>query len=487
MNSIVSQMRQAMAGRSRRGRKVYDAGFDSLDPAVWVNEALVQLTPNLVIGNLVQRDFDNKVAKFGSRVEAFLPGTFEMLRKGAPCENLVTQSTAGSSVEVALNQWPYVSFLICDGDEDRSVLDLVETLLTPAVNALALGIDRILSVQMYDFINNNAGHLNNLDETNIKSYILEAREQMNRKNVPLRGRTMLLTPGTETDALSLDAFTDASKIGDDGTALREAAIGRKYGFDFIMTQSQPEIAPGQTVITAAINAGNRGVGATALTIDTVAGGTPAAGQWAVIDGDDTPQHVTASNGTTTLTISPGLKRAVADNAVITIVKPGAVNNVAGYNGTTTSPRVIGWAKEILVDGFANSPPQLGQLVSFGIDTHTYGIIKLRIIDSAAGTFGIELDKPLANPLVNDATVNLGPSGKYNFALLRNAFVMVNRPIAAPRAGTGAISRTQVDAVNKVALRVTISYDAKAQGHLVTLDTLMGVGSLSNDLGLIMLG
>jgi hypothetical protein len=484
----VREMRHMLAGRSRRGQRFYANDFSVLNPTIWAQEAVAQLLPNMVVGNLVSRDLNRQVSKFGDIVNAYIPGTYEMTRKGAPCDNIVIQDSSGSSVQVSLNQWPQVSFQICDGEEDRSMLDLIETNLTPAITALALGVDRILGVQMYQFLENNAGHLNNLDETNIKRYILEARETMNRLNVPLRGRTMLIGPGTETEALALDAFTDASKVGDDGTALREAALGRKYGFDFIMTQTQPEISTGQTAITAAVNnAGGYAAGVTVLTMDTVAGGTPAAGQWAVIDGDDTPQHVTASNGTTSLTITPGLKRAVADNAVIRIVKPGAVNNAAGYAGTTTNPRVIGWAKEILVDGFANSPPQLGQLVSFGTQTHRYAITKLRIINAGAGTFGIELDTPLNTAIVDDMTVNLGPAGKYNFALLRNAFVMLVSAIPSPRAGTGAIARTVTDAINKVSIRVTIAYDKDIQAHVVTLDFFMGVGTLSNDLGLVMLG
>lgn len=480
---MLRAMNRRLAGRSRKGRAFYANDFSALNPMLWANEAITQLAPNMVLGNLVTRDFGLNTAKFGDIVNAYIPGTFQMTRKGAVCENVVIQDASGSTVQAALNQWPQVSFLICDGEEDRSALDLVETLLTPAVNALSLGVDRILSTQVYQFLANSAGHLNNLDATTVKSYILEAREQMNRNNVPLAGRTMLVGPGTETDALSLDAFTDASKIGDNGSALREAALGRKYGFDFIMSQGTPEITPGQATITAAINhGGGYGIGATSIVVDA-ASATLVAGQWAVIDGDDTPQHITATNGTTTATISPGLKRAVADNAVVTIVTPGAVNHAGGYRGTTLNPRAIGWAKEILVDGFT-TPPQIGQMVSFGTQTTKYAIIKLNIY--GGGAYGIELDTPLETAITDDMSVNLGPSGKYNFAFLRNAFAMIVRPLAAPR-GNLVISRTVNDPVNRISIRVTIAYDKDKQGHQVTLDFLMGVAALSNELGLVMLG
>lgn len=473
---------------SRRSRRVFANDFSSLNPTIWANEAIVQLLPNMVVANLVNRDFGTEMARFGDVVNAYVPGTFQMNRKGALCENVVVQDASGSQIQVPLDQWPQVSFLICDGEENRPALDLVDTLLAPAVTALAQGVDRIIANQVYRFLPNVAGHLTGVDETNVRAYVLEAREEMNRRNVPLQGRVLLLTPGTETEALSVDAFTNAASLGDDGTALREAALGRKFGFDIFMSQTQPEISTGQvTVGVVAVN-GAAGAGATTVTYDGAGAAAVAAGQWVRIAGDDTPQHITAIGGVgTIMTITPGLKRPVADNAAITIVAPGAVNKAGGYIGTTMNPRVIGWAKEILVDGFANNAPQIGQLVSFGTQDEHYSIIKLTVYDAAAGTFGITLDRPLVTAIADNATVNLGPAGKYNFAFLRNALTFVARPLAAPRAGTGAASRTIVDPVNRVTIRVTITYDGEKQGHLVTLDFLMGVGVLNQDLGEILLG
>lgn len=462
--------------------------FSILNPTIWANEAVAQLTPNMVVSNLIARDYDSKVALFGDIVNAYVPGTFNLTFKGALCENVTVQDATGSRVQVALDQWPQVAFLICDGEENRNTLDLIDLLIPPAVLAFAQGIDRIVGAQVYDFLDNASGHLGHVDETNIKDYILESREGLNRKNAPLAGRTMILTPGTETQALSLDTIMTADKVGDGGTALANAIIGRKYGFDFVMTQTQPEMISGQDLITAAVNnaAGYPAGTVTSLAFDGSSGGTVAAGQWAVIAGDDVPQHITAVAGGVSVTITPGLKRAVADNAVITIVKPGAVNKAAGYAGTTTSPRVIGYRKGIDVDGFnATNGPQLGQMLTFGTANDRY--IVTQVTNNTGGAYTIVLNRPLAAAIVDNATVNLISAGKYNFALLKQAFVLVNRPLSAPRTGTGAVSKVVSDPINKISIRVTISYDPNKQGHLVVLDTLMGVGTLSHELGAVMLG
>lgn len=473
---------------SKKSRRAMANDFSALNPTIWANEAIVQLLPNMVIANLISRDFDQaQIARFGDVVNAYIPGTFQMARKGSLCENVVVQDASGSTLQVPLDQWPQVSFLICDGEENRPALDLVDTLLTPAMLALAQGVDRILGSQVYHFLGNVSGHAGGMDESTVKDYLLEARENMNRRNVPLAGRTMLLTPGTETAALGVENFTIASAVGDNGQALAQALLGRKYGWDLFMTQTQPEITTGQvTVGTITINAGNLTAGSTVLTVSGAGGNSTLPGQWAIVAGDDTPQQITARTNTS-LTITPGLKRNIANSAAVTVIASGAVNNGGGYVGTTTNPRVIGYAKEIAIDGLANSSPELGQMVTFGIDTNRYAIIKLTTINLGAGTFGITLDRPLVNAIADNALVNLGPAAKYNFGFIRNAFTFVSRPLPQPRAGTGAISRVVVDPINKISIRVTITYDGQKQGHLVTLDLLMGVGVLSNSMGEVMLG
>lgn len=478
----------------RKSRRAFSNDFSILNPTLWANEAIIQLLPNMVMGQLISRDFDNTVSRFGDIVNAFVPSKFVMNRKGSLCDPVVVQDATGSRIQVALNQWPQVSFLICDGEENRDQLDLVDTLMTPAVIAMATGIDSILNKQVYQFVTDNvAGHANNLDSSNVRSYILDAREQLNRKNVPMPGRTLILSPGTETEALQVDALTLAMDVGDKGEALREAALGRKYGFDIFMTQTQPEVTVGQpTLGTNASISTSAAAGAKATTLALTGSGAGsgganlAIGQWLLVAGDDTPQQITAVS-TLTVTIQPGLRRAVASGAAVTIIAPGAINNGPGYVGTSLSPRVIGWSKEILVDGFdATFGPQIGQMVTFGTDVvNRYAIIGLNLY--GGGAYGLVLDTPLVSAITNNMVVNLGPAAKYNFGFLRNAFTLVNRPLAEPRIGTGAISKVIVDPVNKIAIRVTITYDGSQQGHLVTLDTLMGVGTLSRDMGVVLLG
>lgn len=477
--------------RRKLQRTVMDAGgLEALNPEFWAREAILRLLPRLVMGSLVNRDWEDMPKKFGDKVKAFIPGDFTFARKGALCEDVVTQSTSGTTVEVPLDQWPQVAFLICDGEEDRAFVDLVDTLLNPAIIALAEGADRILGGQVHQFYDNNVGHLQGATGTNILDYLTDARALFNQSNIPFTNRTMVLTANTETAALKNQNIINNAFVGGENTALREASLGRLLGWNLVTGNTQPSVPTGQTLETAAVNnSGGYAAGATVIAYNT---DSPtdmlAVGEWFVVAGDDIPHHVTAVDTSgNSVTFTPALKYAVADDAVIKSIKSAAINNAVGYTGTSGS--TPGYAKQILIDGIANSAPKIGQMVTFGnvaaaagFETK-YSIIRVDVINAGAGTYGIWLDKPLANGLADDATVNFGPQGEYNFGLYPGAFALVTRPLPKPRVGT----ISSVVSFNNFSIRVTISYDAVKQGHLVVVDFLMGVGVVHPDFGLVMFG
>lgn len=72
-----------MLSSNIRQRRTFANDFSILNPTIWANEAIIQLLPNMVLGNLIARDFDNSVARFGDIVNAYVPSTFVMNRKGS--------------------------------------------------------------------------------------------------------------------------------------------------------------------------------------------------------------------------------------------------------------------------------------------------------------------------------------------------------------------------------------------------------------------
>lgn len=272
------------------------------------------------------------------------------------------------------------------------------------------------------------------------------------------------------------AFTAANQVGDDGTALREASLGRKFSFDLFMAQNSSSVASGiNTVKTGAIN-NSSGYAAGIATVTTNGfTGAVATGAWVTFAGDGIPHQITAHTetlgNTTAITFIPPLATAVVNTAVVTAYTPGSVATVGGYP--------VGWSKAIAYTGFS-VVPQVGQLVTFNTAVNIYSVIQ---VDTVNGT--ITLDRPLDLAIAYTDAINIGPAGEYNFAFHRNALALVCRPLSLPRPGIGA--QSAVVNLNGLSVRATITYNGLKQGTLVTLDMLLGIAVLDTHLGAVMLG
>jgi hypothetical protein len=456
----------------------FDNDVDVFAPEFWANESLEVLQQYLVLANLVHRDYEPIIQKFGDTINITKPGVFTAKRK-TDDEQVRIQDVSATSASLKLDQHWHTSFIIKDGEESKSYVDLINLYITPGIRSIAESIDKIVAGQYVRFLNNVVGRLGGLTSSTAKDYLLDARASMNLHRVPLEGRRMLLAGTAETEVLKLDNFLNAMYIGDDGTSLREASLGRKLGFDFFTTGYVADITPGQSVGTTTTTAA-AAMGASTVAVTAIPAGV-GVGTWFTIVGDDTPLQV-ASIATLNVGLYLPLRRAVASGAAVTFYLAGAVNQPS----TLTSRGIVvangypaGWHREIAVDGFTVLP-QLSQCVTFGTNNaSTYTVIAVDPI------FGITLDRPLEFAIADNDKVNIAPAGNYNLAFHRNAIALVTRPLAAPRPGTGALSA--VVEYNGLAIRATITYQGREQGHLVTCDILCGVAVLESYLATLLLG
>ncbi len=111
---------------------ITDANNDAFIPELWANEGLAILEENMVMANLVSRDFESEVKNYGDVVNTRRPGTFTISRK-ADGDTLVPETAAASNVPVRLDQWFYKNFVIKDGEASLSFQDLVDVYLLPAM------------------------------------------------------------------------------------------------------------------------------------------------------------------------------------------------------------------------------------------------------------------------------------------------------------------------------------------------------------------
>lgn len=75
----------------------------------------------------------------------------------------------------------------------------------------------------------------------LRGTLIKAREVMNKLRVPAEGRILLVGSGWESALLGDDKLVLASNVGDAGavSALRDATIGRLYGFRIVTSNEMP--------------------------------------------------------------------------------------------------------------------------------------------------------------------------------------------------------------------------------------------------------
>jgi hypothetical protein len=455
---------------------VFANSIDAYIPEVWAAEALMVLHKTLVISKLVHTDFADEIASEGDVINTRRPAKFVSKRKVVG-DNVSDQNATATNVAIPLDQHQHVSFVIKDGEESKGMGSLIATYLEPAVKAIGLGLDEAVMGEKYNFLPNIVGQLGTAPTA---STLISAGVKMDENLAPPDGRNLVVSPATQGDLLNIASFTDAEKVGDDGSAMREGSLGRKYGLNTFMSQVNSTIAA-TTVTTGTLSAAEA-AGQTTLSI-TGFSTILLAGSWLTVAGDMTPQLVTTDTTTavpTEVIVSPGLVTACASGAAVTAYTPAyATEAITVANGSNETTLDNGSGAAIA------AAPKIGQLFSTTGGTVTLAAIEKYGLMSTPTTTTALTNRALDTAVVDNDIFGLGPAGNYGFAFHRNAIALVSRPLAMPIEGTGA--RSFVAQADGIAVRVTISYDGLAQGTRVTVDVLCGVKTLDTNLGCVVLG
>lgn len=451
----------------------YENNLDAFIPELWAREGLRMLEANMVMANLVHRDFEDTVAKFGDVVNTRRPGEFKIRRK-KDGTTLTQQDAVATNVQVPLDQWFYSSFVIRDGEGSKSFQELSQIYLQPAMKTIAEGVDRALLGRVHAYLGTTAdrvGKLGGLSKDTAKDYVLDARERLNINKAPLDGRKLVMAPTSETAMLKTDLFVKANERGDGGSALESAILGRILGFDTYMDQNVNCVLSGSETdsdpVTEPYAAGATGDLACVL--------TPTVGEFVVVAGNDQPTWAVTGSDADAIVLNEPLKFATLDNAVAT----------RWVKCVTAAAYAAGYSEGIALTVTAGKAPQVGQLLAFGATPgtrHTYTVIES---EGSGTSCTVYLDRPLVAAVTSGADAFPGPYGAMNLAFHRDALALVTRPLALPDTRAGVMVANQ--SYNNVTMRVLAQYDINAGGLIVNCDILAGVAVLNSGLLVPVLG
>lgn len=206
-----------------------------ITPSVLSARALATLYNTIVLAGLVHRDYAaDFTGKQGDTITIRKPATFTV---NEFTSSISVQNITEDSTTLQLDKHLDVSVGVTAKQLTLSLEDFDEQVLTPIVNAFAQDIDGRIAEKLVDTAEGSGGGGTTSSGSSTKSVpFRDARATLSRGKLPLTDRYSVLSPEATSLCLGDDLFVRADASGStDG--LREASLGRKFGFDCYESQT----------------------------------------------------------------------------------------------------------------------------------------------------------------------------------------------------------------------------------------------------------
>lgn len=209
-----------------------------LTPDEIADAAIAVLYENAVMAGLVNRDYDEDfAARVGDTVTIRKPTTFTA-RDFNRATGIEIQDATEDGIPVTLDKFKDVSFAVTAEDLTLEIRDFAEQLLTPAMEAIWQQIDiDLLSLRsdISQAVGNATDDPASTAAWNDGKVLIDAGRVLDAAKVPLSNRRAVVGPYGKAGWIGTDLFHSAEKRGDTA-GLRDAELGRQFGFDNYMDQ-----------------------------------------------------------------------------------------------------------------------------------------------------------------------------------------------------------------------------------------------------------
>ena len=292
-------------------------------PLIWyAQESLVRLEKALGFGSRVHRGYDLSPQQKGKTISIHKPGSFTA--QDAPSS---AQDIDAGGVQVTLDYWKDVVIGLTDAELQQNPDTIVSDHVAPMSYALADFVD----AQLAGLYKKVPWHFEMDTASPIKN-VTRAKQVLRQNGVMLKDVARIhFGIDDELEATFLEQnFFHAANIaaGAARETLIEGTLGRRLGVNFfpdgnIAQHTSGTVVSAGTDVAGAVNkAGGAAKGDTTLPVDGLSGTeTLKEGDAFVIAGNTQRYVVTADAalvaGAATLSISPALVQAYADDAVVT--------------------------------------------------------------------------------------------------------------------------------------------------------------------------
>lgn len=210
--------------------------------------ALGLLEREIILPSLVWRDAGGDFSgAFGDTISLRVPSrttarerTFRGARPSASEGNgvIVMDELQETKVDVVLDTAPYSAVPITDEELTLDIVNFGEQVLRPQVRAVAESVENAIAAEMVG-ATYSAAHTVTMDGTGTEDpydAIVDARVALNKANVPMSDRFLVVGADMEGTFLKSDHLNRVDASGTD-SALRNATIGRLAGFEAVIVSN----------------------------------------------------------------------------------------------------------------------------------------------------------------------------------------------------------------------------------------------------------
>ena len=204
-----------------------------LTPEVVAKEALMVLTSNLVMADLVHRDYSDELVSVGDTVSIRKPAKF--VAKNF-LGNTEAQDITEGSVSVKLDRFRDVTVAVTSKQMSLDIADFSAQVVEPAMQAIAQAIDEdilALAVSKAGYIKEGTEGAADLAD------IAAMAKHLDIAKAPIQNRSLVLHPEHKYRYALTENLSNVSYAGDNET-LRDALLGRVYTLDTYMDQNAPD-------------------------------------------------------------------------------------------------------------------------------------------------------------------------------------------------------------------------------------------------------
>ena len=209
-------------------------------------DALPALVSNLVLGNLVNRDYEPTLAQAGDTVNVPIPPTL-VANNIAEGGTVATQNPNLGNAQIVLNTHAEATFQIPDVTKVLAVPDLLRVYMQPAVIAIA---ERIESDLLGLYASFSANTPVGVAGTPITEAVIDAAETaLFQAKVPSnQPKHLIVDAGTYSQMRQIPRFSEFQTAGEAGLrALIEGTVGKIK--DFFVFRSQLVAKTGSSPVT----------------------------------------------------------------------------------------------------------------------------------------------------------------------------------------------------------------------------------------------